>query len=67
LGTQTGAQLTLSGPITAISGAQILIRAGDTDGDFVTLSNAGNNWDTDILVYTGNNNAAQSAGLRLGT
>jgi fibronectin-binding autotransporter adhesin len=67
LGTQTGAQLTLSGPITAISGAQILIRAGDTDGDFVTLSNAGNNWDTDILVYTANNNAAQSAGLRLGT
>jgi autotransporter-associated beta strand protein len=67
-GTQTGAGigLTLSGTITATSGAQILIRAGDTDGNFVTLSGTGNSWNTDIHVYTGNNNASESAGLRLG-
>lgn len=66
IGTQSGAQLTLSGAITAVSGAQILIRAGETDGDFVTLSNTGNSWDTNIQIFTGNDNATQFAGLRLG-
>jgi autotransporter-associated beta strand protein len=67
-GTQTGSgiRLTLSGKITATSGALILIRAGDADGNFVTLSNTSNSWDTDIQVYTGNNNSAQASGLRLG-
>lgn len=66
IGTQSGAQLTLSGAITAVSGAQILIRAGDTNGDFVTLSNTSNSWDTNIQIFNGNDNATQFAGLRLG-
>lgn len=67
-GTQTGAgiALTLSGRITLVPGASILIRAGGTDGNFVTLSNPNNSWDQDISVFTDNANPAQSAGLRLG-
>ena len=46
-GTQNGASLTLSGPITKASGVtdvQVLFRSGN-DGDFVTLTNA-------CLLYT---------------
>jgi autotransporter-associated beta strand protein len=66
LGTQNGSQLTLSGTITAVSGASILIRAGDSNGDFVTLSGSGNSWEGDVSIFTGNITAAQAAGLRLG-
>jgi len=66
-GTQNAASLTLSGPITMASGTtgvQILFRTG-TDGDFVTLSNGGNNWDLDTLIFTSATGAA--GGVRLGT
>ncbi len=64
IGTQNGAQLTLSGAVTAVSGATVLFRAGDTSGDFVTLSNSGNSWDTDTQIY--NANTGTGAGVRLG-
>ncbi len=66
-GTQTGAQLTLSGPVTmaaGVSGVQPLFRAGDNNGDFVTLTNTGNNWDLETLIYSGGSTG--NAGLRLG-
>ncbi len=69
IGTQTGSSLVLTGPITlstGVSGVQMLFRSGDTNGDFVTLSNADNSWDTDTQIYSGNNNATQYAGVRLG-
>ena len=68
-GIQNGARLTLSGPITMASGVSnvtVLFRGGENDGDFVTLANNGNVWDTDTQIYTGNANASQYAGLRLG-
>jgi fibronectin-binding autotransporter adhesin len=64
IGTQTGAQLTLTGVITQTTG-NILFRAGDDAGDFVTLSNPGNSFGGDSTVFT----AATSgnwAGVRLG-
>jgi autotransporter-associated beta strand protein len=66
-GTQTGASLTLTGPITmadTITGVTVLFRVGDSDGDFVTVSNSGNSWDVATQIFTGN--AAAGAGLRLG-
>jgi autotransporter-associated beta strand protein len=66
-GTQNGASLTLSGPITratGVTGVQALFRTG-TDGDYVTLSNSGNDWDLDTILFTGATGAA--GGLRLGT
>jgi len=50
-----------------VTGVNVLFRAGDNDGDYVTLTHAGNNWDSDTLIYTGNNTAGQFAGVRLGT
>ena len=67
IGTQDGAQLTLSGSITratGITGVQIVFRAGGTTGDFITLSNSGNSWDTDALIFTGATTG--TAGVRLG-
>ncbi len=67
IGTQTGAQLTLSGSITMASGVfgvQPLFRAGDNNGDFVTLSGSGNNWDLETLIFSGGSTG--NAGLRLG-
>ncbi len=67
IGTQDGAQLTLSGPITlssGVSGVQVLFRAGGTNGDFVTLKNSGNSWDSDTQIFS--NNGGTGAGLRLG-
>ncbi len=68
IGTQNGSSLILTGPITmsGTTGVTVLFRAGETNGDFVTLSNSGNNWDTDTQVYTGNNNGSEYAGIRLG-
>ena len=66
-GTQTGAQLTLSGPITlssGVTGVNPLFRSGDNNGDYVTLTNTGNNWDLDTLVYSGS--ATGNSGLKLG-
>ncbi len=67
LGTQNGAQLTLSGPITLASGVSnviVLFRVGDSDGDFVTLSNSGSSWDGETRIF--NINAGAGAGLKLG-
>ena len=65
-GTQDGAQLTLSGPITmsGVTGVQVLFRAGGTNGDFVTLSNSGNSWDSDTQIFS--SNSGTGAGVRLG-
>lgn len=66
IGTQDGAQLTLSGNITrstGVTGILVLFRAGNTSGDFVTLSGTGNDFD-EALVYSGG--ATGNAGLRLG-
>lgn len=67
IGTQDGASLTLTGSITrgsGVSGVSVLFRTG-TSGDFVTLSNSGNNWDLDTVIFTGATSAA--GGVRLGT
>lgn len=67
IGVQNGARLTLSGPITAktgVTGVIVLIRAGSTDGDFVTLSNGGSSWDGETRIFT--ENAGTGAGLKLG-
>ena len=67
IGTQDGAQLTLSGPITMASGVSnvvVLFRAGNSNGDFITLANSGNNWDLDTAIFTANNGTG--AGVRLG-
>jgi autotransporter-associated beta strand protein len=66
-GTQDGAQLNLSGPITISSGVKgvtILFRSGATNGDFITLSNTGNSWDGDTQLFSGN--AGTGSGVRLG-
>jgi autotransporter-associated beta strand protein len=66
IGSQDGASLTLSGPITmsGATGVTVLFRVGNTDGDFVTLTNSGNSWDTQSHIFS--NNAAAGAGVRLG-
>ena len=66
IGTQDGASLTLTGPVTmsGATGVTVLFRVGNTDGDFVTLSNSGNSWDTQTQIFTGN--AGTGAGVRLG-
>ena len=64
IGTQNGAQLTLTGLITQSSG-NILFRAGDSAGDFITLSNPGNTFGGDSTVFT-NATSGNWAGLRLG-
>ena len=68
IGTQTGAQLTLSGAITQGTGvttADVLFRAGDNAGDFVTLSNTGNSFGGNSTVFTGAT-VGNYAGVRLG-
>jgi fibronectin-binding autotransporter adhesin len=66
IGTQDGASLTLTGPVTmsGATGVTVLFRVGNTDGDFVTLTNSGNSWDTQTQIFTGN--AGTGAGVRLG-
>jgi autotransporter-associated beta strand protein len=69
IGSQDGAQLTLTGTITQASGittANILFRVGNLAGDFVTLSNAGNSLGGDSSVFTSLAVAGQYAGLRIG-
>jgi fibronectin-binding autotransporter adhesin len=66
-GTQNGAQLTLSGTIslaTGTTGVSVLFRAGNTDGDFVTLSGTGNTWDASTVIYS--DNTGTGSGVRLG-
>lgn len=66
IGTQDGASLTLSGSITratGVSGVTVLFRTG-TAGDFVTLSNSSNEWDSDTVIFTGATSGA--GGVRLG-
>lgn len=66
IGTQNGAQLTLTGVITQTTG-NILFRTGDNAGDFVTLSNAGNSFGGDSTVFTAANGVGGNyAGVRLG-
>ena len=66
-GTQNGAQLTLGGNITRGTGVagviQILFRAGDSPGDFITLTSAGHDFD-ECFVFSAS--ASGNAGLRLG-
>jgi autotransporter-associated beta strand protein len=69
IGTQDGAQLTLTGAITqgtGITDANILFRTGNLAGDFVTLSNSGNSFGGDSTLFTGLAVAGQYAGLRIG-
>jgi autotransporter-associated beta strand protein len=42
----------------------MLFRAGENDGDFITLSGAGNQWSGNTTIFT--NNIGAGAGLRLG-
>jgi autotransporter-associated beta strand protein len=68
IGTQDGAQLTLTGTVTQAAGvttANILFRVGNLAGDFVTLSNAGNSFGGDSTVFTGLAGPGY-AGVRLG-
>ncbi len=68
IGLQTGAQLTLGGNITmapGVTGVRVLFRAGDTAGDFITLTNNGNSWDTNTLIFSANATVG-GAGVRLG-
>lgn len=64
IGTQNGASLTLTGAITQASGS-MYFRPGDTAGDYVTLSNSGNSFGGNSLIYT-NASAGNYAGVRLG-
>ena len=69
IGTQNGAQLTLTGNITQSSGvtsASLLFRTGDLNGDFVTLSGTGNSFGGDSQVFTSLATAGEYAGLRIG-
>ena len=69
IGTQDGASLTLTGAITQGAGvttANILFRVGSNDGDYVTLSNAGNSFGADSQIFTGLNTGSGYAGVRLG-
>jgi autotransporter-associated beta strand protein len=69
IGTQDGAQLTLSGAITqgaGITTAAILFRSGGLNNDFVTLSGTGNSFGADSIVFTGLATPGQYAGLRIG-
>jgi autotransporter-associated beta strand protein len=69
IGTQDGASLTLTGAITQATGittANILFRVGSIAGDFVTLSNTGNSFGGNSLVFTGLNTSGSYAGVRLG-
>jgi fibronectin-binding autotransporter adhesin len=68
IGTQDGASLTLTGAITQASGittANILFRVGNSAGDFVTLSNAGNVFGGSPTIFSGAT-AGNYAGVRLG-
>jgi autotransporter-associated beta strand protein len=67
IGMQDGALFTLSGPITmagGTTGVTLVLRAGNTNGDFITLSNSGNSWDTETLIFS--SNTGTGAGVRLG-
>jgi autotransporter-associated beta strand protein len=67
IGMQDGALFTLSGPITMASGTTgvtLVLRAGNTNGDFITLSNSENSWDTETLIFS--SNTGTGAGVRLG-
>jgi autotransporter-associated beta strand protein len=64
IGTQDGALLTLTGAITQTAG-NILFRAGNLAGDFVTLANPGNTFGGDSTVFTAATRG-NWAGLRLG-
>ena len=70
IGTQNGASLTLTGAITQASGvttATILFRPGNTAGDFVTLSNAGNSFGGDTQIFSGaTTGSGNYTGVRLG-
>ncbi len=65
IGTQDGAQLTLTGVITQTVG-NILFRVGNNAGDFVTLSGTGNSFGGDSTVFTTLATLGQYAGLRIG-
>ena len=65
IGTQNGAQLTLTGVITQTTG-NIVFRAGNNAGDFVTLSNAGNSFGGNSTVFTSLATPGSYAGVRLG-
>jgi autotransporter-associated beta strand protein len=64
IGTQNGASLTLTGAITQASGS-MYFRPGDNGGEYVTLSNSGNSFGGNSVVYT-NATSASYSGVRLG-
>lgn len=67
IGVQDGAQLTLSGPITmagGTTGVSVVFRGGTTNGDFITLLNSGNSWDTETQIFS--TNTGTGSGVRLG-
>lgn len=67
IGTQNGATLTLTGTISPAAGVTdsgVYFRAGNNDGDFITLSGVGNQWAANSVIYS--NCDVGSAGVRLG-
>ncbi len=65
-GTQDGASLTLSGNITrsiGVTGVTVLFRVGNTGGDFITLSGAGNDFD-EVSLFSAS--SLGNTGVRLG-
>jgi autotransporter-associated beta strand protein len=69
IGTQDGAQLTLTGAITqgtGITTGNILFRTGNLNNDFVTLSGTGNSFGGDSSVFNALATPGQYAGLRIG-
>ena len=64
IGTQNGASLTLTGSITQASGS-MYFRPGDNGGEYVTLSNSGNSFGGNSVIYT-NATSANYSGVRLG-
>jgi autotransporter-associated beta strand protein len=66
IGTQDGAQLTLTGTITrsiGVTGVSLLFRAGNVSGDFITLANSGHDFDS-CALFSGS--PSGESGLRLG-
>jgi autotransporter-associated beta strand protein len=65
-GTQDGAQLTLSGNITrsvGLTDVRVLFRAGNTGGDFITLTGTNNDFDECSLFSA---STTTNTGVRLG-
>jgi autotransporter-associated beta strand protein len=67
IGVQDNAQLKLTGPITMASGTTgvtVVFRGGTTNGDYITLTNSGNSWDVETLIFS--SNTGTGSGVKLG-